>query len=82
MKASTINWHLARDNQVKLHKFCANNNIKQDTGEVYTIDNEKYFTKLYQFDNDAFIKVELRAGDSKGYTIADHFQVMEYEVGL
>lgn len=81
MKSSTIEWHLSRDNQLSLYKFCDKNKIKVHTGEVYQVDNKKLFTQLYQFNNNGFIKVELRAGDSRSYTIADHFQVIEYDVG-
>lgn len=81
MKASTIDWHLSRDNQIALHKFCQSNCIKQHTGSVFSVDNKNYFYKIYQFDNDGYIKVELRAGDKRSYTIADHFQVVEYEAG-
>jgi hypothetical protein len=83
MKQSTIQWHLARDNQEKLAKFCNKQRLHQSQyGDVYNVgENENYFQMMYQFDNDGFIRAELRAGDVKGYTIADHFQVVDYSLG-
>jgi len=82
MKASTIEWHLARDDQVRLAKFCDKRKLHSSKyGDNYTVDGKEYFQLLYVFDNDGFIRVELRAGDTRSYTVADHFQVVEYEVG-
>lgn len=83
MKASTINWHLARDNRLSLHKFCEKNRIKQGRyGDIYEVDGKKYFQLLFQFDNDGYIRAELRAGDEhRSYSVADHFQVVEYDEG-
>ena len=82
MKQSTIKWHLARDNQVALCKFCIKNCIKQSKyGDNYKIDNKEYFQMMFQFDNNSFIRVELQAGDTKSYTIADCFQVVDYSLG-
>ncbi len=82
MTASKIQWHLARDNQLSLHKFCEKNRVKQIASPVFEVDGKKYFTITYHFDNMGFVKAELRAGDAnRGYTVADHFQVVEYELG-
>lgn len=83
MKASTIQWHLARDNQEKLARFCNKNRLHQSRyGDIYKIaENESYFQIMYQFDNGGFIRVELRAGDVRSYSTADHFQVVDYNLG-
>jgi hypothetical protein len=83
MKASTIQWHLARDNQISLHKFCEKNRTKQEvTTKPYLFeDGNSYFNITYYFDNGGWIEVELQAGDEKrGYTVADHFQVADYRL--
>lgn len=82
MTASKIQWHLARDNQLSLARFCEKNRVKQMASEVFEVDGKKYFNITYHFDNMGFIKAELRAGDEqRGYTVADHFQVVDYELG-
>jgi hypothetical protein len=88
MKNSTIKWHLARDNQIELHKFLDKNSIKREVGGVYdvTVDYrtkevEKYYVMLWTLDNGATVTTELRAGDDKSYSIADHFQVVDYTFG-
>ncbi len=82
MKASTIQWHLARDNQVKLAKFCEKHRTKQEvTTKPYLFeDGNSYFNITYYFDNGGWIEVELQAGDTKSYTVADHFQVADYRL--
>jgi len=83
MKASTIQWHLARDNQIKLARFCEKHKTKSYAGAPHPQigRNEWFFEIEYWFDNGARITVELMAGDKKSYSVADHFQVMSYELG-
>lgn len=78
MKASTIQWHLARDNQTKLHKFCQENK----TTSVTDTAGKDTFTIRYFFDNGAFILVELLKGTKeRSFSVADHFQVVDYSLG-
>lgn len=79
MTNSLMEWHLARDNQVKLARFCEKHAIQHDSIEPYQVDGKKYFQHKYIFDNGSFIQAEMRAGDSKSYSVADHFQVVDYE---
>jgi hypothetical protein len=76
-----MQWHLARDNQIKLAKFCEKHAIRHDNVEPYQVGDAKYFQHTYHFDNDSFIRAELRAGDTKSYSVADHFQVVDYAWG-
>ncbi len=79
MKASTIQWHLARDNQAKLARFCENNKVKSSTElDTYSDEDGKYFQIEYTFDNGGFITAELKQGDTRSYSVADHFQVVAY----
>lgn len=82
MQASTIRWHLARDNQAKLAAFCAKYKIrsshKYNTAEI---DGKRYWQMTYEFNNGGFITAELLAGDTRSYTVADHFQVVDYKLG-
>ena len=80
MKASTMAWHLARDNQTQLHKFCSKNRTKQEvTTQPYLFkDGNSYFNITYYFNNGGWVEIELLAGDTKSYTVADHFQVVDY----
>jgi len=79
MKASTIKWHLARDSQIKLFRFCDRNKTSSIcTPNAYEIDGKHYFTIKYSFDNGSYITAELLHGDNIGYSIADHFQVVDY----
>jgi hypothetical protein len=78
MKASTIQWHLARDNQLQLARFCDRNRVVSEVAEQYQVDGRGYFTILYRFDNGAYIKAEMLTGDTRSYTVADHFQVVDY----
>lgn len=82
MKNSLMQWHLARDNQVKLAKFCEANKIrsnhKYNTAEV---DGKHYWQMTFEFDNGSFITAEMLAGDTRIYSVADHFQVVDYAWG-
>lgn len=83
MKASTIAWHLARDNQIKLARFCEHNKIKSEA-KLYTYnDGEHNYWQLTSFfDNGGYITAELLHGDTKGYSIADYYQVLDYKLGV
>lgn len=82
MKPSTIQWHLARDNQEKLAKFCESNKVRSEQ-ELYTYNDGEhdYYEVTYHFDNGGHIKAELLHGDTKSYTTADHFQVLQFGFG-
>lgn len=82
MKQSTIKWHLSRDNQVKLSKFCQENAVRHDNVEPYEVGDAKYFQHTYHFNNGGFVRAEMRAGDTKSYSVADHFQVVDYSLGV
>lgn len=73
-----MEWHLARDNQAKLAKFCEQHRIKQELTKRYKVDGKGYFTLLFNFDNGAYIEAELLAGDTQSYSVNDHFQVVDY----
>lgn len=78
MTNSLMEWHLARDNQSKLAKFCE----KHKTTSVTDLGGERTFTINYFFDNGSNILVELLKGnDARGYSVADHFQVVDYAWG-
>lgn len=81
MTNSLMQWHLARDNQVKLARFCQKHRVRQETQQPYAVDGKSYFTICYQFDNESHITAELQAGDTKSYSVADHFQVVDYAWG-
>lgn len=82
MTNSMLQWHLARDNQIKLARFCEKNAVRHDNVPPYTLENgESYFRHTYHFDNGSFIEAEMRAGDTRSYSIADHFQVTDYGWG-
>lgn len=82
MKNSTVQWHLARDNEEKLARFCMKQGTVSNVSEVYEIEGKGYFTTTFNFDNGAMIKAELKAGDKyRGYTVADHFAVVDYGWG-
>lgn len=82
MKNSTIQWHLARDNQEKLARFCSNHKVRSshryNTAEV---DGKKYWEMTFNFDNGGYITAEMLAGDTQSYSVADHFQVVDYALG-
>jgi peroxiredoxin len=78
MTNSLMQWHLARDNQSKLHKFCE----KHKTTSVTDLDGKDTFTIRYFFDNGGMVLVELLKGTkNRSFTVADHFQVITYEWG-
>lgn len=82
MKASTIQWHLARDNCDKLAKFCQDNAIGHTTvTDRYNDGKHTYFHHTYHFDNKGYITAEMLQGDTQSYSVADHFQVVDYEMG-
>lgn len=82
MTNSLMRWHLARRaNRNQLHNFCQKHRTNLDTGKVYGSGNLHYFTQTYYFDNGSYIKVLLRASDTKSYSVADHFQVIDYAWG-
>lgn len=80
MTNSLMQWHLARDNQVKLAKFCEKHVVRHDNVAPYEVEGVegKYFRHTYHFDNGSYIQAEMRAGDTKSYSIADCFQVTDY----
>lgn len=78
MTNSLMQWHLARDNQVKLARFCGQHAIGHEHMKPYTVGDAMFFQHTYHFDNGSFIRVEMRAGDAKSYSVADHFQVVDY----
>lgn len=82
MKVSTIQWHLARDNQARLAAFCEKHKVrsshKYNTAEV---DGKRYWQMTFEFDNGGFITAEMLHGDTQSYSVADHFQVVDYSLG-
>lgn len=83
MKASTIAWHLARDNYAKLARFCEQNRNRVETDtHVYTVDGNDYWHQTSYFDNGGWIKAELLHGTKdKSYSVADSYAVVDYELG-
>lgn len=81
MKNSLMQWHLARDNQVKLARFCEKHAVRHDNVKPYQVGDASYFQHTYHFDNGGFVRAEMRAGDTRSYSIADHFQVVDYSLG-
>lgn len=78
MTNSLMKWHLARDNQIKLHRFCQ----KHKTVNVTDLEGEDTFTIKYFFDNGGWILVELMKGTKeRSFSVADHFQVVDYQWG-
>jgi hypothetical protein len=82
MKNSTIKWHLARDNQVKLARFCEKFKVRS-SHEYNTaqVDGKNYWQMTFEFNNGGFITAEMLQGDTSSYSIADHFQVVDYRLG-
>ena len=79
MTDSLMRWHLSRDNQIKLARFCQKHAVRHDNVKPYSVDGGgMYFQHTYHFDNGAYITAEMRAGDTRSYSIADHFQVCDY----
>jgi len=84
MKASTIQWHVARDNRLKLARFCEKFNTRTQT-ELFTatVGDDEFFQIMYTFDNGGYIVAELLHGKKDiGYTVNDHFKVIDYETGV
>lgn len=73
MKQSTILWHLSRDNQAKLFRFCERN--KQSI-KWLRVDKPELVAK-FTFDNGGYIIVEML----KEVSCTEHFQVMDYGFG-
>jgi hypothetical protein len=83
MKASTIKWHLARDNREKLARFCQNNAIRHDNQtNTFSDGVNDYFEHTYYFSNNGFIKAEMLMGGLTGHNISEHFQVVDYSLGM
>lgn len=83
MKASTINWHVKRDNNQQLAAFCERNKTRS-MRELFTRNDgqHQYWQMTYTFDNGGYITAELLHGDDKrGYTTADHFAVLAQGLG-
>ncbi len=82
MRQSTIQWHLARDNQTKLAKFCLSNKLRSSM-ELHTHNDGEhdYFQMTFIFNNGGFIIAEMLHGDTKSYSTTDHFQVVDYSLG-
>lgn len=79
MKISTIRWHLARDNQIKLYTFCDKNKTRSSTELI----NDEVFNMTFTFNNGGYITAELLRGkDGVGHTINEHFQVVDYGFGI
>lgn len=89
MKASTIQWHLARIKDTplsrqKLGRFCSKHGKVSKTVLNSTVTgSQSYFENTYTFDNGGHITVELLQGaKNKGYTVSDHFKVINYNLGI
>lgn len=83
MKQSTLKWHLARDNQLKLARFCEANQVRSSIElDTYQDDDGSYWQKTYVFNNGGYVTAELKQGDSRSYSVADHFQVVDYALGV
>jgi hypothetical protein len=82
MTNSMMKWHLARDNQISLARFCEKHAVGHDTRNDTATDGEhSYFEHTYMFDNDSYIIAEMLQGDTQSYSVADHFQVVDYGWG-
>jgi len=84
MTNSLMQWHLARDNQLKLAKFCDKHQVDRTVSGYYKEPGTKhnYFTMTTYFDNGSFITAELIQGtedEPKG--IDDSYQVLDYGWG-
>jgi hypothetical protein len=79
MTASLIKWHLSHDNQIKLSRFCEKHKLQSDC-TVYP--QKGVFYLKFHFDNGGWIQAELLMGTKeKSYSVADHFQVIDYSLG-
>lgn len=82
MKQSTLIWHLSRDNQEKLARFCEKNKVRSEVElNTYKDDEHSYFQMTFHFNNGGFITAEMLQGDESGYSVADCFQVVDYALG-
>ena len=82
MKASTIQWHLARDNQLQLARFCEKNKVSSHAMPNTAHDEKHYYWQLKSvFDNGGYIVAELMQGDERSFNVADHYQVVDYSLG-
>lgn len=82
MTPSLMRWHLSRDNQQRLAKFCEQYKTRTEQElQAHTDGKHSYFHLTFFFNNGGFIKAELLHGDTQGYSVADHFQVVDYSLG-
>ena len=82
MKASTIGWHLARDNGTQLARFCEKHATRSETRKDTRRDEGgRYFERTSYFDNGGYIVVEMKHGDERRYTTADYLAVLDYKMG-
>lgn len=82
MTNSLMRWHLARDNCLKLAKFCEKNAVRHENiTNAFQDEEHTYFHHTYYFDNGGHIKAEMLQGDTRGYSMADYFAVIDYGWG-
>jgi hypothetical protein len=75
-----MQWHLSRDNCLQLSKFCEKHAVKHENEtDTFKHNGMSYFEHTYHFDNGGFIKAEMLQGDTRSYSVADHFQVVDYK---
>lgn len=79
MTNKLMQWHLARDNQIKLAKFCDKHQVNRNVSPYYKHEGleDNYFTMTTIFDNGGFITAESKQGGS----LAENYQVMDYGWG-
>ena len=77
MTQSLLRWHLARDNQLKLAKFCDKHQVGRDISDYSEVDGQNCFNMYTRFDNGGWVVAEL----IQGISIADHYQVINYNLG-
>lgn len=76
MKASTILWHLSRDNPEKLFRFCER---RKQSIEWLRVDSDKSeLVARYNFDNGGYIIIEML----REVSCTEHFQIMDYSLGF
>lgn len=79
MTASLLAWHLTRDNHIQLARFCMKHAVRNDNTTYTRNDGEHdYFEHTYHFDNGGYVTAEMLHGDTRSYSIADRFQVIDY----
>ena len=83
MTYSLMKWHLARDNQEQLARFCDKYQVAREISDFYHLPDTDgtYYTMTTYFDNGGFIEAELRRGDHRSYSVADYYQVINYQWG-